>query len=357
MAPPINRCVVVVLLVCRSQQGASHMPPSLSSTTPIERQLGDLDRLTGSWQKISGLNPSVGNGLIGWVVGTDSVFSAGLFCAVRHLLLFQGAQRCRIALPPVLNTTIAGALSLGLSLDLRRAVVTESLALPNGARAQRRWYAHRLVPSVLVLEVEVDNRNGTAPFAAELDTVPVRESTDLRLSPVAPSQLPDGAEALVGRNVQPEKGAAVANVAIVSSAAVTNVTVGAGQSRTLAYLVSIQTDVPRLNASRSSPRSPRSSRSSRSSPLAAAKANWVAARASFRVGTLLATHARAWDRLWEGGVDVEGNESLARQINASLYYLLSSTRADVPYPLGPGGLPTNGYWGKSPWPPRPRLPV
>ena len=45
----------------------------------------------------------------------------------------------------------------------------------------------------------------------------------------------------------------------------------------------------------------------------------------------------------------QGNDALARRINATLYALLSSARKDAAWPAGPGGLPTNGYWGNGFW--------
>lgn len=64
-------------------------------------------------------------------------------------------------------------------------------------------------------------------------------------------------------------------------------------------------------------------------------------------------HAKAWATLWESGIEVMGSETSARQdvsvaINASLFAVLSSVRADWPYGLAPGGL-TNYYNGHSFW--------
>ena len=40
---------------------------------------------------------------------------------------------------------------------------------------------------------------------------------------------------------------------------------------------------------------------------------------------------------------------LSTHINATLYSLLSETRDDAPWPVGPGGLSTNGYFGNGFW--------
>jgi|TARA_B110000285_G_C14799389_1_gene456692 trehalose/maltose hydrolase-like predicted phosphorylase len=43
------------------------------------------------------------------------------------------------------------------------------------------------------------------------------------------------------------------------------------------------------------------------------------------------------------------NFELANKVNTSLYYMLSSLNENSPWPTGPGGLATNGYWGNGFW--------
>jgi len=67
---------------------------------------------------------------------------------------------------------------------------------------------------------------------------------------------------------------------------------------------------------------------------------------------LLQEHVEAWSVLWSGGVEVD-DPVLARQINASLYAMFSATRGGeetgFDWPLSPGGLSTDGYWGTACW--------
>jgi len=62
-----------------------------------------------------------------------------------------------------------------------------------------------------------------------------------------------------------------------------------------------------------------------------------------------AAHASAWAEVWQGGIEVEGNSTLGLAINASLYALVSSMRADWPLGASPGGLSRNAYEGHSFW--------
>ena len=57
----------------------------------------------------------------------------------------------------------------------------------------------------------------------------------------------------------------------------------------------------------------------------------------------------AWAALWNGRIDVVGNNSLATDVNASEFYLWSSTRAGVDWSVSPAGLSSNGYDGHIFW--------
>ena len=60
-------------------------------------------------------------------------------------------------------------------------------------------------------------------------------------------------------------------------------------------------------------------------------------------------HSAAWGELWKSGIAVSGNLTVARAVNASLYYIQSAVRDDFPLGLSPGGLATNSYDGRSFW--------
>ena len=66
-------------------------------------------------------------------------------------------------------------------------------------------------------------------------------------------------------------------------------------------------------------------------------------------GALLAGNRAAWSSLWRGRIDVQGNPALATDVNASEFYLWSSTRAGVNWSVSPAGLSSNGYDGHIFW--------
>ncbi len=65
--------------------------------------------------------------------------------------------------------------------------------------------------------------------------------------------------------------------------------------------------------------------------------------------SLLNANQAAWAQLWSGSIDVLGNATLATDVNASQFYLWSSTRAGVDWSVSPAGLSSNGYDGHIFW--------
>jgi trehalose/maltose hydrolase-like predicted phosphorylase len=64
---------------------------------------------------------------------------------------------------------------------------------------------------------------------------------------------------------------------------------------------------------------------------------------------LRAENRAAWAELWADRIDVLGDPALATEVNASEFYLWSSTRAGVDWSVSPAGLSSNGYAGHIFW--------
>lgn len=90
-----------------------------------------------------------------------------------------------------------------------------------------------------------------------------------------------------------------------------------------------------------------SSRGTLTSPAAALSDAADAARSGFQ--RLLTANDAAWARLWTGRIDVAGDPVLATDVNASEFYLWSSTRAGSTWSISPGGLSSPGYNGHVFW--------
>src|SRR6202012_1714451 len=65
--------------------------------------------------------------------------------------------------------------------------------------------------------------------------------------------------------------------------------------------------------------------------------------------TLVSGNRAAWAALWRGRIDVTGDRTLATDVNASEFYLWSSTRSDQDWSISPAGLSSNGYDGHIFW--------
>jgi len=85
-----------------------------------------------------------------------------------------------------------------------------------------------------------------------------------------------------------------------------------------------------------------------SNPTTAAQADARSAAETGFAGLLAASNS-TWSALWNGRIDILGNEPLATAVNASEFYLWSSTRAGVNWSISPAGLSSNGYAGHIFW--------
>jgi trehalose/maltose hydrolase-like predicted phosphorylase len=83
-------------------------------------------------------------------------------------------------------------------------------------------------------------------------------------------------------------------------------------------------------------------------PTTAAQAQ-ASSAASAGFDNLMSENNAAWATLWAGRIDVLGNPVLATDVNASEFYLWSSTRAGVDWSVSPAGLSSNGYDGHIFW--------
>jgi trehalose/maltose hydrolase-like predicted phosphorylase len=57
----------------------------------------------------------------------------------------------------------------------------------------------------------------------------------------------------------------------------------------------------------------------------------------------------AWAKLWQGDIEIAGDDRLQDQVRAAEFALLASTRADQPWAPSPGGLSSDGYNGHVFW--------
>jgi trehalose/maltose hydrolase-like predicted phosphorylase len=103
--------------------------------------------------------------------------------------------------------------------------------------------------------------------------------------------------------------------------------VTAGQTYTMTKYVGVSSTAPTLTGARAA----------------------AASAAAMPWQQLLQQNASAWASLWRGRIDVAGDPTVATDVNASEFYLWSSTRADQEWSISPAGLSSNGYDGHIFW--------
>ena len=122
--------------------------------------------------------------------------------------------------------------------------------------------------------------------------------------------------------------------------------VAKGQTYTFTKFVAVQDDA---QAATSAPAATRTHAATRT-PATATRARALAASAAtLGWDNLLAGNRAAWAALWRGRIDVAGDPTLATDVNASEFYLWSSTRSDQDWSISPAGLSSNGYNGHIFW--------
>jgi hypothetical protein len=251
----------------------------------------------------------------------------------------------------------------------RTRVVSGAARCPAGTVIEQRLYAHRGLRELLVFEVRAfEERTGTLGASC---TVPVDwQVSPAATPPVAPSH---GDRELLALDVNltetaPGGGGAPA----VWSGTTSFAEQENGTVRSLAVAFSSAAGAALLRFTPHQPMTsvfgvfrsdldvpvPRSSEGV--AAVAPASPAQVAAAAvttftSYTSGpnasaTLFASHTAEMRRLWSsGGVELEGNSSFAATVNASLYDIVSSLRADWNWSTSPGGLGTGGYGGWTYW--------
>lgn len=64
---------------------------------------------------------------------------------------------------------------------------------------------------------------------------------------------------------------------------------------------------------------------------------------------LIAGHRKAWEKLWESDILIEGDDQVQQDIHNMLYHIYSSVREGSDYSLSPFGLSSTGYMGHVFW--------
>ena len=311
--------------------------------------------------------PMIGNGFLAGQLMSDSLFCAGIFNGHG---LEQGSHRARIPAPfavPAPGSPGPAAMDMRQATYFRRSVVSASAAPcsssstgscvnaaggPNASvTVEQRWYAHRALPSVLVMEVQILSAHSAPPSGVEpYAMLSLRNSgggspssVDFNFT-VAPS--PPGAPfgAVLGWTQGTECPPGDCGPVVTSLFGLAVLTTLLPPSGLLPVPVaSAGSTFYFLSVVRSS------LETAPGELLVAAAADYSAATALAAAGTLRSSHVAEWEAtVWTSGFSSD-RQDVALAVNSSLYAIVSSLRPDRPYSTSPGGLANNGYNGHSFW--------
>ena len=265
--------------------------------------------------------PLLGNGYLSQEKGVrgDTMFVSGLF----NNETTSPSHRARI--PAMFAITVDKTKTTGVLFDIEKARYTRrGLLSDNSSWYELQWYAHQTHRSLYVMELTV-HKSSTS------------NSVDLMLSNNGGNASPDinfvekssdnGVRVTCGSTTiaeTPESGThdvCVANTIVPSVITVDE----SNNHQTKVFIAAIRTTLDSTDVQ------------------ADTLSDYSTGMKLAADGSLFNQHVKAWATLWENGINLQGSRTdVGIAVNASIYYVLSSVRADWPHGLAPGGL-TNSY--------------
>jgi trehalose/maltose hydrolase-like predicted phosphorylase len=298
----------------------------------------------------------IGNGYLSHAKGvrSDTMFLSGVYNGETT----SPSHRARI--PATLAVTVDNSVTTGVLLDIQNGVYHRRGNISNSAAWYElrwvlgffcisvlffsdffssiicRWFAHRTLSSIYAMELEVHLMDGT-PVTLSLSNNAGSDSTDIQFATPVPSK--DGQSySQCGSTLIPEvpdshwTTTQVCLVAdkIPSSLSFTKAECGKVFTFVTSYATSLEINEENKEV------------------LKIAQSGYEVAHSYALAGSLLTTHSAGWEKLWKSGIEIKGRPDVAKAVNASMFYILSSVREEWAYGLAPGGL-TNYYNGHSFW--------
>jgi trehalose/maltose hydrolase-like predicted phosphorylase len=258
--------------------------------------------------------PSLGNGFLATVVGSDALYAANVFNG--DAVGANPSHRARIASP--INFVIQGAAKVtDAALDLRHGAYLRRYAV-TGGNFEQMVYFHRSYYHTVVVRYSLLSSNS---LKICLKNNPGAASADVSVSTLT-SPLPQTSYSVL-RTFVPEISSVGTNTLYLLSDIVPDCFTLEPSASVVEFLFVVHPDSSGAIAEYQT-----------------VKKMAVAERYAF--------HVDEWAQLWSSGMWVD-NLDLARVINSSLFYILISARGDLPYSTSPGSLASNAYNGHTFW--------
>jgi len=311
---------------------------------------------------VSSTAPSIGNGFAATQAGSHVEYVAGLFngpacpnstaCSGMIWPAPGESTPHRAMLPSTVLVSLDGAQQLAMALDMEGGAVVTLLRVPTSMghpttaripslQATQRIYSHQAMREVMVLELEIRNA-GTSPATVTLTDWYTDTATN-----VCP-KIPGFGTCNTTSDVffTPHPSPATNATVMLGRVRMPDLPTHPGAAPVLQYVSTCRDIPPRtvyVPAGASTVIQIRSARAVgvSSDGLVPASCTKLSEARAQSGSALRLSHERAWRKLNRHGIRVAGNPALARIVNATMYSILSSLRADVEYSTSPGGLSTN----------------
>jgi trehalose/maltose hydrolase-like predicted phosphorylase len=231
----------------------------------------------------------------------------------------------RAKVPAHVNIRVKNESSIAAAIDIERGIYFRRSNIGN-ASVEQRWYAHRRHKNLIVHEIELLSPTPSL-VCLEQSTV---ASPDFDFHNVETST-PTETRAISGSIKVPELSTSNrVSVTVIYPTLFndTSLCLTLLPKQVLSYKVVVVSDLEP------------------GSDIETANKLW---HALDKQQNLIDQHVQEWNRVWTSGVEVKGDMYLARSLNSSLYYLISSIRDDWDYSLSPGSLASNSYNGHTFW--------
>ncbi|GMI15432.1 hypothetical protein TrVE_jg5294 [Triparma verrucosa] len=295
------------------------------------------------------LKASVGNGYLSFVVGSDTMYAAGLFngaapttTTTTTAILGDDGTSMRARLPSYTSISLDAEFDVfATGLDLNHGTYSRrSTNQDSSTSIEQKWFCSQSQRHVCVMElsaVSIEDRtlslvDGSGEWSDDLQIL--ERETDGEFTILAAET---AAEEFEGSGTIP--------VSIVFSTFISSVSLKAGLPSTFHTITAIRTAGDCNGGDNTCENSQEYVDGLSQLALSDAKD----ALEGLRNGSFFADHTLAFADLFESGVEVTGRTDVSRAVNSSLYYILSAIRADTFYSLSPGGLASNSYNGHTFW--------
>eukprot|EP01137_Pigoraptor_chileana_P021843 Opistho-2@86042 len=288
------------------------------------------------------LMPMIGNGYIGHAIGSNAIFSTGLYVGLRHLWQYYiNSDRARI--PSTSCAAVVGVeacrerglavTEVGIAVDYARAVVYRRWIV-DAAVVEFRWYCHQSRKAILVVEIDVDNSAGSASLDIPVHAPYVFESEDIGFKKVAGAAGTRAANASVYagkvlRKENPYTHEILQDVAVVYDGLPSLLHVEAGGTFSRTFLTAVRTSVDSENptadvqadfdSAHTTASNTDGSKNTNNNKSSSNNNNNSECGSLLTCTSLLDEHVAAWEVIWEARMEVGGNAVLGAQINASMY--------------------------------------